>query len=656
MKHFFSALILFLLNLHLTTAQNKFETTSFQVTSGDLLTNVYTADSTANALVIYEKGNSYIDEETFNVVTEIKRKIKILKKEAFNQGTIEILLYNNDSKNKEKIKKIVAYTHNINNSIGTKQRLNKDDIFTEVINKNYTQVKFTLPDLKEGSVITYSYTLVSPFIFNYHSWSFQDDIPKLYSEYTTSIPANYKYHIKLVGNQKLSKHDQILKKNCIKRLNGATADCTETIYVMENIPALIEESYMTTASNYLSRIEYELEHTERFDGHVSYYTKTWESVDKELRTDESLGKQLKKSVNPEDILPSEIINETDKLAKAKAIYNFVIDNYTWNNKTRLFQDVSVKRLIKEKSGNSSELNILLYNLLNKSDINVNAVILSTRQSGFLTKLYPVLSEFNYLIVKTVINNKTYLLDSTNPYQAFGEIPFRCLNNDGRQLDLKNGSKWIDIHASTPTATMHQVSLNINNNVLNGNIKSRYTSYNATNKKENYYSNPDSYVKNFEDTYVDIIVNEHDVSSNGIHDIYFQETYDIEFNDNNIVGDKIYLDPFIYKFFTENPFKLQQRTYPIEFGHKNFMSYTLKLNIGEDYSVVELPKNQIIKLPNNAGDFSFSVSQIGNDINVTSKINFKEPAYPSEYYPYLKEFMSKIVEVYSNTIIVIEKNK
>lgn len=638
-------------------AQTQFDSSKFEVTSGDLLTNTYEADSTANAIVIYEKGNSYIDEETFNVVTEIKRKIKILKKEGFNQGTIEVILFNDDSKKrKEKIKRIAAYSHNIIDKKGTLQRLNDKDIFNEKINKNYTKVKFTLPNLNEGTVITYSYTITSPFIFNYKGWDFQDNIPTLYSEYNTSIPANYNYHIKFIGNKKLTKFEQLLKRDCIERSNGASADCTESIYVMENIPAFIEEEYMTSPSNYLSRIEYELEYTEGFDGYITNYTKTWRSVDNEIKTDPSLGKQLKKSIDPKEILPNSILNETDKLTKAKAIYNYIIDNYSWNNKTRLSNDTSIKRLIKEKSGTSSELNIMLNSLLNEVGINANVVILSTRQNGFVTKLYPVLSEFNYLIVNATIGNKSYLLDTTNPYQSFGQIPYKCLNNDGRLLDLKNGSEWIDIQATTPTTTLHHIDLNINDGILKGSIKSRYTNYNATKKKENYFTNPDSYIKNIEDAYVDLTVNNHKVTSNGIHDQHFQETYDIEFNDNNIVGDKIYLDPFIYKFFTENPFKLQQRTYPIEFGYKKLMSYTLKLNIGDNYSVVDLPKNQVIKLPNNAGDFIFSINQIGSEINLTSKINFKQSKYSPEYYPYLKELMSKIVEVYSNTIIVIEKNK
>ena len=51
--------------------------------------------------------------------------------------------------------------------------------------------------------------------------------------------------------------------------------------------------------------------------------------------------------------------------------------------------------------------------------------------------FPVISDFNYLIVQATIDDKTYLLDATDNYLSFGEIPFRCLNSYGRLMDFKN---------------------------------------------------------------------------------------------------------------------------------------------------------------------------------------------------------------------------
>ena len=403
--HFIFAL-LFIFKSH---SQTTFESSSYLVSRNDIETNTYEKDSTANALVIYDSGYSYVDQADFRLKTEIKRKIKILNREGFNQANITIHLYKN-SNDSESVKDIIATTYNLENNSVTKNLLDKKDIFEEKYDENHTLVKFTFPNIKEGSVITYSYTLSSTFMFNYKGWSFQEDIPKLYSEYHTSIPANWHYNVKLVGYKPLDISTLDVKNKCLEGSGGAFSDCTISHYAMKDVPAFKEEDYMTSKTNYLARVEYELKTFQGFDGVISHYTKSWETVDDELRKDANIGRQLAKSVDTEALLTADILNETDILKKAQNVYKYVQANYTWDGEYRIFHDVSVKDLINNKSGNVSSINILLHNLLDGAGIEVKPILLSTRNNGFATKIFPVISEFNYLIVQATIDGKTYLLD------------------------------------------------------------------------------------------------------------------------------------------------------------------------------------------------------------------------------------------------------
>jgi hypothetical protein len=72
---------------------------------------------------------------------------------------------------------------------------------------------------------------------------------------------------------------------------------------------------MTIKSNYLARVKYELKTFKGFDGTVNDYAKTWETVDDEIRKDESIGRQLLKSLKIEDILPTDILIEPETLKK-----------------------------------------------------------------------------------------------------------------------------------------------------------------------------------------------------------------------------------------------------------------------------------------------------------------------------------------------------
>lgn len=643
-----------LLALNLTIAQSPFNSENTDVTRGDLETNFYEKDSTVNAIVLYEYGNSYVDNSSYRLITEITKKIKIINRNAFEKATINEYLYYSGDK-RETISNITATTFNLeaNGSISS-TRLDKKDIYEEKYNDRYLITKFTLPNIKEGSVFTYSYKLSSPYFYKYKEWYFQDDIPKLHSEYHTSIPANWDYNIKLVGYKKLDKNENRLKKRCLEGGNGTYADCTDAVYIMKDVSAFIKEDYMTTVNNYLSRIEYELKIFQGFDGRVENITKTWKSTDSELKSMPEFGRQLGKSSMLKGLLDSDITNETDALKRATAIYKYVQKNYNWNGKYQIFNDVSVKDLIKNKSGKVSEINMLLYNLLEANDIDVMTVLTSTRDNGFPTKIYPVISDFNYVLVQATIDNKTYLLDATDKFLSFGEIPFKCLNHDGRLMDFKTGSYYIDIEPEKTSVVHHKVDLNLKDSeTLTGTIDTRSTGYHALPLKESYYSNKQDYLKKYEDKYVNIKFLEHTVNSTDQTDFDFLETFQVEHEPDQISGN-MYINPFLFKFFTENPFKLQDRTYPIDFGFKDAFLYNLKLNFSDKYEVIEFPNDLSVSLPNNKGSLILSSTIEDDSILLYFKFNFNDTLFGPEYYNSLKNFFSNIVDIQKNAFIVLKK--
>lgn len=634
-------------------SQNQFNSNDLTVTRADLDIRTFENDSTADALMIYEYGNSYVDKNTFQLVTDVKQKIKIFNRKGFNKSKIEIYLYNDGNK-KEKISDISATTYNIENSGVSKIQLEKSQIFEEKYNDNYTIVKFTFPNIKEGSVISYSYKLETPFMFNYRPWYFQGDIPTLYSEYHASIPGNYEYNIKLVGFLNLDVEESVIEKNCLDGGRGSYANCSNYKYVMKNIPAFIEEEYMTTTNNYIARIEYELKTVRGFDGTVDNYTKTWKTVDTELKTDKDIGRQLEKSTTVKGLLDESVVNEKDPLTKAKAIYRYVQDTYVWNGKYDIFKDVSIKSLVENKSGKVSEINILLHNLMDQNDIEVKPVLLSTRSNGFATKIFPILSDFNYLIVQATIDGKSYLLDGTEKYSSFGELPFRCMNEYGRLLDFKTGSYWIDINAEKISTVQYKVEINLNEEgQIEGKTNKKTTGYHALPLRKAYFENKQEYVKSQKERYDFMDLVAYDVKTQDKNDFEFEEEIGIQL-ETELVGDKIYLNPFLFKFFTENLFKLQQRTYPIDFGYKDAYLYAVKLVIDDNFTVLEIPKDAILRLPNNKGSLTLSNKIENNVVELYFKINFNEAIYNPEYYTYIKEYMAGVVDIQKNSLIVIGK--
>ncbi|MBQ4821158.1 DUF3857 domain-containing protein [Aquimarina sp. MMG016] len=651
-------LLLFLITFSfLTTAQQAYNTKNAVVSMADLKNNIYTKDSTANAFYIYEKGYSRVENGgRYNLLTNYEAKIKILNEQGFKKATVEVYLYQNKN-NKEKIRDIVAYTHNLENNKIVKTKVDKKQIFREKYNERYTVVKFTFPNLKPGSVLTYKYQTESPFMYNFNGWDFQDDIPKMYSEFTADLPGNYIYNIRLIGPLKLKTNESKIIRECLDVRTG-TADCSHNVYTMENIPAFEEEEHMTAKKNYFSRIEYELKEFKGFDGKNKKYTETWKNVDNELKKEQTIGLQLKKINITKDILPDNIQSKPNDLTKAKSIYNYIADNYKWNEKYQIFRNNEsslVKKVIENKTGNVSGINILLHNTLKEQGFKVNSVLLSTRTNGYPTKLHPVISDFNYLVVQLSLDDKTYLLDATENTLEFGQLPFRCLNQYGRLLDFKNGSSWVDIKPQRNSSYFFREELILDNNlVLKGKAKHISTGYHSYDKRKKFDQiNKESFITNIKKQNESVAITDFSIKNEKDTEKPFEEEFTFRRNIEEI-DNEIYIKPFTRPFFKENPFRLNERTYPVDFGYQNSYTYLISIEIPEGYDFIDIPKNIGYTIPNKLGTVKIGFQRNGNKLMLNHRIAFNSSYYPSEYYSILKEFFNLIVQIENDTLITVKK--
>ena len=259
-----------------------------------------------------------------------------------------------------------------------------------------------------------------------------------------------------------------------------------------------------------------------------------------------------------------------------------------------------------------------------------------------------------MILKIIIDEKEYFLDATDPYLAFGELPYRCLNQYGRLFDFKYASYWEDIVPKNYSAYQISAKLELNdNNLLSGVIKNKSTGYVSHDIREAYYENPSQYLERLKNQYAQINIKEHRITSLSKNSTSFDEELNVILEDE-FIGNKVYLNPFLIKFYSENPFKLQQRTYPIDFGYKQSYSYVLEIDLKNKLKVIELPEKMTLALPNKTGSVLFSFNSNENKLSIFMRIKFDKPIYEAEYYEALKNFMSKVVEIQNNTIVVLEK--
>ena len=639
--------ILFLLFLSLTTHAQNFDFGA--ITYDDYEFDRKKLDSNVNAIVLKEFGTASIQRDdntgSLELIFEHHVKIKIYNKEGFKEANIVIPTYKDESR-EETISDLKASTFNYVNNNFVETVMDRKAVFTENRSKYTRLTKFTLPNLKEGSVIEYSYRLKSPNLFNFKTWEFQSDIPKVISEYLVYIPGIYNYNVSLRGFQKLTDQKVELSKECL-RLSGVAIDCSKINYMMKNIPAFIEEDNMTAPSNFKSAIYFELSDVQNLNGAKTSYTKTWKDVDYELSSYKTLGDQMKRKDVFKDLIPEITKGSTTDLDKAKAVYNYIKKQIKWNNYYGKYAEDNIKKALENRSGNVADINLSLIAALSAAGLDAEAVILSTRDNGTVNKLYPVMSDFNYLVAKVNLADKSYLLDATEPLLPFGLLPLRCINDQGRVINLKKPSYWIDLKASQKTTTSYILTgkMTTEGKII-GTLTTHTMGYAAYGKRKDIlrYNSPDEYVEKLDERLTRIKILDHRISNLDSVENALIETYEVEFTINDGTNkDQFYFSPFFINTISKNPFNLNERTYPVDLGAASDERIIISVLLPEKYQLIEKPKDMAIALPNAGGKYLLQTALDGNTISMSQILQFNNAIYQPEEYLFLKEFYSKIIQ-------------
>jgi len=77
-------------------------------------------------------------------------------------------------------------------------------------------------------------------------------------------------------------------------------------------------------------------------------------------------------------------------------------------------------------------------------------------------------------------------------------------------------------------------------------------------------------------------------------------------------ERVYLNPILKYKTDKNPFKLEQREYPVNFGYPIQVNYTIILELPINYIIEEQPEYWQITLPGNGGTYTYRINQTANN--------------------------------------------
>jgi len=637
-----------------------------KVSKSEVELATYKEDTLADAVILHRNRETYFNyehPEGWILVTEVHERIKVLTKDGLDYGTKKLRLYNSGG-NKERVKAIKGYTYNLEGGKMKSQKLKSSGIFENKINENNKEVSITMPNVKEGSVIELKYSLISPY------WKIEDlvvqrDIPVAHYKAIVRTPGYFRYRRMVKGNLAINPKEYVKKRNLTvsfeQSVNKSLTQPTQTSNIMieesvseyefRYVPALKEELYVDNIDNYRFEINYELASTQFPDGTSKQYSTSWEEVARSIYKSKYFGSQIdKKGYLKSDAAQIEANNQ-GALQKMMASFNTIKNRMNWNGRFEKYSE-NVQKAYNEKTGTVADINLMLLGLLKQVGVNAYPVLVSTRNNGI--PIFPTREGFNYVIVSVEINDQRYLLDATDKMSVPNVLPTRALNWYGTLVQENGNSKQIKLYPEVMSSksTLLNVEITEDGDII-GSKKENFTLLEALEFRTNNKGVPAS-------EKIESLINQFDLTA---AEQYSKENFDdldqpvkdsFEFEKENaveIIGDDLYFSPLFFLAMAENPFKSEQRNFPVDYKYPFQHRKIINIRVPEGYKVSSLPEAVMLSLPEQMGTFKYNIAENNGTLNVQSSFKMNNSVVPAFQYRDLKEFYIKRIAKETEKVVL-----
>ena len=579
-------------------------------------------------------------------------RIKVYKEEGEEYANFELPFYE-----REKVKYIEAISFNEENGEIVETKLDRKDIFIEETSEKWSVKKFAIPNVKSGTVIDVKYSYDSPYLNSIPQWYFQNEIPGYYSEFKLVVPKYFKLSPIPSGIIPLETEKK-------EHANSTHGEVSYT-FKADSIPAIKDDDYVLNINDYRAGLKYEISSITYQDGRVENYSEDWNNIAIKLNTNEDFGRMIKKKIKDLDYIIEESKSFNTK-EKIQHIYDYVINNYSWDKSYGIYANEGLNKLIKERSGNIGDINLLLINLLKKANLEVYPVVMKTRFSGLLNTNFPSRTELNYLIALVKYDDIEVYLDATSKYIPVGQLPLRATNMQGIIIKEKSGEVIIIDNPNKYGSQIYcEFSLMPEDVKLEGVVKYKKSKYAAAKTRiesdEDYEDEEDDEDK--QDIEGDDDSEEEDdlikqdekefISIEHLEDIY--KPINFTYNESlyspvRKIGNEIFVDACLIYGIDENPFEDEERLYPVFYNYAIDLKRVMSITAPDGYKLSSIPEKMIIGLEGQEAQFIYEIKEIGDKLLIYYTLKINKEVFYGENYKSLKTFYDMIIKKQEEKII------
>ena len=616
-----------------------------EIPHADLEMTTYAFDSTAEAVVLDDRGSMrvVVRPTVIQTVLEVHRRIKILQPAGLHHADIELAYSKAGMQNIRGVRAQVVHADDQGEPVVLKQK----DFFKEERGDGYIVLKAALPNAQVGSVIELVYTYTDESALVLPSWDFQREIPVRRSLLKYDFPREADY-IRLWRGTEPTAAD-------VDGSDGSRVYSRSDYILAEQMPGLTEEPYISTMEDYRLSLSFQLRSVSNQFGEKRQILSSWGELGADLYESGLFGEQYTKRVHHKRVLEAAApaLRETEGARETiEAAYRFVADAITDNGAYGYFADKNLDAVLKAGTGSEAEMSLMLIAILRAEGLPADPVLLSSRSHGKPYPFYPMLRQFDRMIVRTEVDGEPLFLDlaeaTTRPV---GLLRHDALNGVGWRVADKH-SEWIKLPSPTQKETVVVNCTLTPDGAMEGNVLARFTDYAAQQHHEEHMSEAtksnwsERLTTYREDLEIELLEAKDAVRTDNKFETRFNFTAD-ETTDSEL----LYVPPVLYSHFDENPFALEARYFPVDLACPFTDKYIYTLQVPEGYAVEALPESVKVNLPDGGGRFTYVIGQSGNTIKLTCLIQVKQTLWTPDEYGTIKNFFNLIAEKQGEQIVL-----
>jgi len=629
-------------------------------TDEELTMTSYAPDESAPAVILYQSTRTWYDILTgkFKVYTEVKTRIKILKPEGKEYADVEIPYVDSDKEKsmREDITGLKAFAYNMENGKLVKTKMENGSVSRERVDKSHMLLKFSIPQVKEGTVVEYQYKKESGYYFYIDTWVAQAEIPVAYTSYNLLIPEYFKFSIDETG---MVPTENKVSEEGIRFIDagGEALVCNGTRYefVGRDLPAMKSDSHVFCPLDYCKKVTAELNGLEVPGVLYENFTTSWEEIGRRLMDDEDFGNRIKRACPIKDLVQtSGVGEETDVVKKMATIYTALKGRLKWNGEYKLYAE-SASKTLKDGSGSNADLNFILLSAYREAGLDARPVVMSRRTRGRLPLSHPSVNKLNTFVVGVVDRQAVHCIDASVEDGYVDVLPPSLLTEQGLLLSDDGTGSWLNLQSLDASRANVIVDGTLDaDGTIKGTCSSQMRGNLSASLKSDFREADDSL------TYVNklaerkgVTITEYAIEDREAFLPTATERYSftkkVDADDTHI-----YLNPFVIPLTSESPFKAVTRTLPVEYPYKYSVSMVTTLNLPEGYVVEETPKPLNLVTDDKALSVRVNFVLQGAKLVVQYRFSVNKTLFLPEEYDFLRQFYDSIVEK-CNEVVVLKKD-